>query len=100
MNQERIFKVLFGPHVSEKAAMAADTQGQLVFKVASDANKLEIKHAVERLLDKKVTDVRVVNVKGKNKRFGQIQGRRKDWKKAYVTLAPGQSVDIESIGAE
>jgi large subunit ribosomal protein L23 len=98
MNQERAFKVLIGPHVSEKAAIAADTASQHVFKVATDANKLEIKRAVEKLFNVKVTDVRVVNMKGKNKRFGQMQGRRKDWKKAYVTLAEGQ--DIDFTGAE
>ncbi|HDP88347.1 MAG TPA: 50S ribosomal protein L23 [Thioalkalivibrio sp.] len=98
MNQERIFQVLVGPHVSEKAAMVADAAQQHVFKVSVGANKLEIKRAVEKLFNVKVTDVRVVNMKGKNKRFGQMQGRRKDWKKAYVTLAEGQ--DIDFTGAE
>jgi large subunit ribosomal protein L23 len=98
MNQERIFQVLVGPHVSEKSAMVADAAQQHVFKVAADANKLEIKHAVEKLFNVKVTAVRVVNMKGKSKRFGQMPGRRKDWKKAYVTLAEGQ--DIDFTGAE
>ena len=98
MNPERAFQVLIGPHVSEKAAMAADAAGQHVFKVATDANKLEIKRAVEKLFNVKVTEVRVVNMKGKNKRFGQMLGRRQDWKKAYVTLAEGQ--DIDFTGAE
>lgn len=93
MNQDRILQVLLAPHVSEKAAaMAAD--GQHVFKVAATANKLEIKKAVESLFEVEVTDVRVVNVKGKTKRFGTREGKRSDWRKAYVRLKDGQSIDL------
>lgn len=98
MNQERLLKVLLSPHVSEKTARVADGGNQVAFKVASDASKLEIKKAVEMLFDVKVTGVQVANMKGKTKRFGATVGRRKNWKKAYVTLAEGQ--DIDFLGAE
>lgn len=98
MNQERIFKVLKAPHVSEKASMAADRNNQFVFKVAKDATKTEIKAAVEKLWDVKVKDVNTLVVKGKNKRFGRSEGKRSDWKKAYVSLQEG--FDIDFLGAE
>ena len=98
MNEERIYTVLLGPHVSEKATLAADDDRQFVFRVARDANKLEIKKSVEKIFDVKVKNVRTVNVKGKTKRFGQTFGKRPDWKKAYVALHEG--FDIEFIGAE
>lgn len=98
MNQERIFKVLKAPHVSEKASMAADRNNQFVFKVAKDASKGEIKAAVETLWDVKVKDVNTLVVKGKNKRFGRSEGKRSDWKKAYVSLQEG--FDIDFLGAE
>lgn len=94
MSRERLMKVLLSPHVSEKAAQQADAARQVTFKVAVDADKQEIAAAVELLFDVKVDAVRVINVKGKAKRFGQIQGRRSDWKKAYVTLAEGHDIDF------
>ncbi|RFA30197.1 50S ribosomal protein L23 [Alkalilimnicola ehrlichii] len=97
MNQERVFNVLLGPHVSEKSTVIADSANQVVFKVAKDATKDEVKAAVEQLFEVKVDGVRVVNVKGKKKGFGRIRGRRSDWKKAYVALAEGQEIDI--VGA-
>ena len=98
MNQERIFKVLRAPHVSEKASVAADRDNQFVFKVAKDASKAEIKAAVEKLWDVKVKAVNTLVVKGKNKRFGRTEGKRSDWKKAYVSLQEG--FDIDFLGAE
>jgi len=98
MNKERLMKVLLAPHISEKATIAADSSQQFVFKVMPGANKLEIKKAVELMFDVKVDSVQVANVKGKSKRFGQIAGRRADWKKAYVKLQPGQ--DIDFMGAQ
>jgi large subunit ribosomal protein L23 len=95
MNQERVFKVLLGPHVTEKSAMPAGAATQVVFKVATDATKLEVKKAVEQLFDVQVDDVRVVNVKGKTRRTKNGLGRRSDWKKAYVRLAEGQDIDFE-----
>jgi large subunit ribosomal protein L23 len=94
MSQERILQVLLAPHISEKTTMVADTSGQHVFKVLPDATKIEVKQAVEQLFEVKVTQVRVMNVKGKTKRFGQKFGKRSDWRKAYVTLAEGQDIDF------
>lgn len=98
MNQERLMKVLLAPHVSEKGAVAAERDRQFVFKVAPDATKPEIKAAVEQLFSVQVAAVQVSTVKGKTKRFGQIQGRRSGWKKAYVSLKPG--FDIDFMGGE
>ncbi len=96
MNQERVFKVLLGPHISEKATMLADGKNQFVFKVAIDATKLEIKTAVEALFEVKVADVNTVKVDGKTKRTARGLGKRKDWKKAYIALQPGQDIDFTS----
>ena len=93
MNQERILKVLQAPHVSEKATILAEN-GQFVFKVARDATKREIKAAVETLFEVEVLSVTTLNQKGKSKRFGAIEGRRNHWKKAYVSLKPGQDIDF------
>ena len=98
MSQERLMQILLAPHIYEKSTMVAEANNQIIFKVIKDATKQEIKQAVERLFDVKVDSVRVVNVKGKTKRFRQQPGRRKDWKKAYVALAEGH--DINFIGAE
>ncbi|MDH3236697.1 MAG: 50S ribosomal protein L23 [Alphaproteobacteria bacterium] len=97
-NQERLMQVLLGPHVSEKSTAAADQSNQVVFKVRGDATKREIRRAVELLFEVKVASVSTMRVQGKAKRFGTNRGRRSDWKKAYVRLAPGQ--DIEFMGAE
>ena len=90
--------VLLGPHVSEKGARIAEGANQFVFRVRRDASKPEIKAAVELMFEVKVDYVNVVNAAGKQKRFGQRLGRRQDFKKAYVRLAPGQSIDLS--GAE
>lgn len=94
MNKERIMQVLVGPVISEKSTIAADTNRQFVFKVVSDAKKPEIKKAVEEMFDVTVENVRVVNVKGKSKRFGQIKGRRNGVRKAYIRLAEGSDIDF------
>ena len=94
MNQERIMKVLLGPHVTEKTTNIGESSNQYVFQVMTDATKPEIKQAVETLFEVDVDAVRVTNVKGKEKRFGQRMGRRKDWKKAYVRVKDGQSIDF------
>ena len=95
-SQERLLKVILGPVVSEKSTQIADSRGQFVFRVATDATKAEIKNAVEVLFKKDVDSVQVVNVKGKKKRTGQRIGQRKNWKKAYVCLKPGQDIDLSS----
>ena len=97
MNQERLLKVLLAPHVSEKSAWIADRSNQMTFKVAGNATKPEIKSAVELLFDVKVKSVTIVNMKGKQKRFGRMQGRRNDWKKAYVTLEAGYDLDFLGV---
>lgn len=97
-NQERLMQVLLGPHVSEKSTAAAESGGQVVFKVRPDASKAEIRRAVELLFEVKVAGVTVTRVPGKEKRFGMRKGRRSAWKKAYVRLAPGH--DIDFVGAE
>ncbi len=96
MNQERLFTVLIAPHVSEKSALNAENNNQYVFKVAMDAKKPEIKKAVESVFDVSVSKVQTSIAKGKTKRFGQKIGRRKDWKKAYVTLAEGSTIELMS----
>jgi len=94
MNRERLMKVLLSPIVSEKAAVAAEANGQYAFRVVPDATKREIGRAVEAMFDVKVDRVQVLNVKGKNKRFGRRLGKRNDWRKAYVRLMPGNEIDF------
>lgn len=94
MSKERLMKILLSPIVSEKSAMAADKSNQFGFKVTTDATKPEIAAAVEMLFEVKVEQVRTVNVKGKQKRFGAMLGKRNSWKKAYVRLQDGQDIDF------
>ncbi|MES9870975.1 MAG: 50S ribosomal protein L23 [Sedimenticola sp.] len=94
MNKERLMQVLLSPVVSEKSTIAAEASRQFAFKVAPDATKPEIKKAVEQMFDVKVDSVRVVNIKGKQKRFGTIMGRRNGVRKAYVKLAEGNDIDF------
>jgi large subunit ribosomal protein L23 len=98
MNQERLMQVLLAPQISEKATYVADKHEQVVFRVASDATKPEIKAAVELLFKVEVEAVQVANVKGKVKRFKGATGRRKSWKKAYVSLKPGQEINFVEGG--
>lgn len=94
MNRERLMTVLLEPHVSEKATLASGQGNQVVFKVRRDASKAEIGKAVELMFEVKVEAVQIAVVKGKIKRFGGDTGRRSDWKKAYVRLAAGQTIDF------
>lgn len=100
IQQERLLRALKAPHISEKATNNAEKSNTIVFKVALDANKVEIANAVEQLFEVKVDSVRTVIVKGKTKRRGAKMGRRSDWKKAYVTLQEGQSLDFVEGAAE
>ena len=100
ISEERLLKVLVAPHVSEKSTLAQEASNALVFKVAVDATKQEIKAAVEKIFEVEVKAVNTLNVKGKAKRTGTRMGRRKNWKKAYVTLAEGVSIDLEDGAAE
>jgi large subunit ribosomal protein L23 len=97
MNTERIYQVLLAPHVSEKATNAAETANQIVFRVARDASKAEVRTAVEALFKVQVEQVRVLVVKGKTRRARHGIGQRSDWKKAYVRLAPGHDIDFTAI---
>jgi len=97
-NQERLLQVLLAPQISEKATYIADKNEQVVFRVASDATKPEIKAAVELLFKVEVESVQVCNVKGKVKRFRGATGRRKGWKKAFVCLKPGQEINFVEGG--
>ena len=94
VNQERLLKVLLAPVVSEKSTYVADKYEQVIFRVESNASKPEIKAAVELLFKVEVESVQVSNVKGKQKRFGSNMGRRRNWKKAYICLKPGQEINF------
>lgn len=94
MNKERLMQVLLAPVISEKSTHVADKHEQIIFKVATDATKIEVKSAVELMFNVKVDSVQMLNVKGKTKRFGRFMGSRKDWKKAYVSLQPGQEINF------
>ncbi len=98
MNQERLLQVLLAPQISEKATYLADKHEQVIFRVATDATKPEIKAAVELLFKVEVEAVQVANVKGKVKRFKGATGRRKGWKKAFVSLKPGQEINFVEGG--
>jgi large subunit ribosomal protein L23 len=98
-NTERLMQVLLAPVISEKSTFIGEKNNQYTFRVASNATKPEIKAAVELMFsakDKKieVVTVQVVNVGGKEKRFGGAIGRRKNWKKAYVRLKAGQEINF------
>ncbi len=97
MNQERVFQVLVGPHVSEKAAIVADESNQFVFKVAVTATKAEIKKSVEQLFKVKVENVCTLKVKGKVKKNKYGASAKSTWKKAYVRLAQGQDIDFAVV---
>jgi large subunit ribosomal protein L23 len=96
MSRERLATVLVAPHVTEKTALAMQNANQYTFRVRRDADKTEVKQAVELMFDVKVAGVQVVNEPGKSRRFGRLVGRTQDWKKAYVRLADGQAIDYEA----
>ena len=87
-------EVLKRPILTEKATIAREEANEYAFEVDPEANKIQIKSAIEKLFDVKVTKVRTQNVTGKVKRMGVYQGKRANWKKALVTLAEGQTLDI------
>ena len=98
-DEGRLMQVLVAPIVSEKATMIADKSNAGTFKVLQDASKPEIKAAVELMFKVEVKGVSVVNTKGKTKRFGKSVGRRDNVRKAYVTLKPGQELNLSGEGA-
>ena len=91
---ERLMKVLLAPVISEKSTFIGEKRNQYVFRVVSDATKPEIKAAVELMFKTKVDSATVLNVKGKERRFGKTIGRKRSWKKAYVRLAEGQEINF------
>ncbi len=93
-SEERLLNILLAPQISEKATYVAEKNEQVIFRVASDATKPEVKAAVEKLFNVTVDSVQISNVKGKQKRFGRYVGRRQDWKKAYVNLTAGQEMNF------
>lgn len=99
MNQERLMKVILAPVVSEKSNMIAEKRNQITLKVLPNATKPEIKAAVELLFGVQVASVTTTTTKGKTKRFGRSIGKRSDVKKAYVSLAEGQELDLETAAA-
>lgn len=94
MNQERLMKLLVRPHVSEKTTRCTEKSNQYVFQVETTATKPEIKKAVELMFNVQVASVTTLNVKPKTKRFGQVMGQRKGWKKAYIRLKEGQNINF------
>ncbi len=95
--EERLMKVLLAPTVSEKSTFVGEKHNQVVFRVAQDATRPEIKAAVELLFKVKVKSVQIANVRGKEKRFGSSFGRRRNWKKAYVSVAAGQEINFQAM---
>jgi len=96
VNREQLMSVLIAPHVTEKTSLAMQNHNQYTFRVRRDASKTDIRKAVELMFDVKVTGVQVVNEPGKARRFGRTAGRTQDWKKAYVSLSSGQTIDYEA----
>ena len=95
---ERLMTVLLAPVISEKGTYIADKHEQVIFRVMQNATKPEVKAAVELMFKVEVESVQIANVKGKQKRFGAHQGRRRNWKKAYVSLKPGQEINFAQEG--
>jgi len=99
-NPERLMQVILAPQVSEKATYIAEKHNHVIFRVAQDATKSEIKAAVELMWKPQnieVKSVQIANVKGKKKRFGRFIGRRSNWKKAYVSIQSGQEINFSDI---
>ena len=96
MNREQLMSVLIAPHVTEKTSLAMQNHNQYTFRVRREASKTDIRKAIELMFDVKVTGVQVVNEPGKVRRFGRSVGRTQDWKKAYVSLSAGQTIDYEA----
>ena len=92
--KKTVYDIIFRPRITEKSALSSSMQNSFVFTVHPKANKAEIKKAVEKIFDVKVKEVRTLNFKGKTKRVGQKAGQRANWKKAYISLEEGSSLDL------
>jgi large subunit ribosomal protein L23 len=97
MNNDRLMQIILAPIVTEKATEIAERNNQIAFRVAPDATKPEIKAAVELLFKVEVDSVQVLNRKGKEKRFGRFNGRRRNERKAYVVLKAGQELNFAEV---
>ena len=93
-NAAQLMNIVLAPVVSEKSTFVADKNRQYVFRVADRATKPQIRAAVELMFKIKVESVTVLNVKGKKRRFGRVEGRRRNWKKAYVRLVKDQEINF------
>jgi large subunit ribosomal protein L23 len=89
-----IYDVLLGPMLTEKGTLLKEKENKVLFKVAKEANKIEIKKAVEETFKVKVDNVATINCRGKIKRMGRYEGKRPDWKKAIITLKEGEKLDV------
>jgi len=96
VKREQLMSVLIAPHVTEKSSLGMQNHNQYTFRVRRDANKTDIRQAIELMFDVKVKAVQVLNEPGKSRRFGKRTGRTQDWKKAYVSLIQGQTIDYEA----
>lgn len=94
MNDLRLYNIILGPHTTEKSVALAEANNQIAFRVACDSTKIEIKEAVEKLFKVAVSSVRTNRVNGKVKRFRQTTGKRRSWKKAYITLESGHDINL------
>jgi large subunit ribosomal protein L23 len=92
-----VYSIIKKPHVTEKTSLGSDSTNTVALIVDKNANKIEIKQAVETLFSVSVSCVRTINVAGKVKRAGKSYGKRSNWKKAYVTLQEGQSIDFFEV---
>lgn len=93
-----LYNILLAPLLTEKGTLLKEKDNKVVFRVARDVNKIEIKKAVEEIFKVKVNRVTTINCKGKKKRLGKSEGKRPDWKKAIVTLKKGEKLDfIEGV---
>ena len=99
LTQDQLFQVLLAPVVTEKSTRAAEKYDQVVFQVASSATRIDVKAAVEQAFDVEVESVKILNVKGKTKRFGKSLGKRNDRKKAYIRLKEGSDIDFAEFQA-
>ena len=96
LGREGLMNVLLAPHVTEKTSLALQDRNQYTFRVRRDATRTDVRRAVELMFEVKVEGVQVVNEPGKTRKFGRTSGRTQDWKKAYVRLVEGQSIDYEA----
>jgi len=96
LSQEKLISVLLAPHITEKTSLAMQNTNTYSFRVRRDSTKPDIKAAVELMFGVKVAKVNLVNETGKTRNFGRVRGRTQDLKKAYVRLAPGQTIDYEA----